>query len=258
MEDELGVALFHHQGRRLSLTSEGMLLRRRAEEILELVDKTEQELLEQEEQLEGTVVVGHGEYRAMDELADCMADFSKSYPHVRFLTFSATGDVIKGRIDRGLVDVGLVAEPIDVDSYDYIEISGTEQSAVFMRADDPLAGKEFITPKDLEGKPLMLPNRYQSQYRNWMGSCFDEKNVRYLVTLPAMGAVLASKGLAYMFAIKDCLPFCDPNKLVMRPLENGMRSRCLLVWKRGQPFSRAAEKFIQHSKCFLGMEKISN
>lgn len=258
MESDLGVELFRHQGRRLLLTSEGMLLRRRAEEIFELVDKTEQELLEQEEQLEGTVVVGHGEYRAMDDLADCMADFSKRYPHVRFLLFSATGDVIKGRMDRGLIDVGLVTEPIDVENYDYIQINGVERSGVFMRADDPLAQKEFITPEDLAGKPLMLPNRYQSQYRNWMGPWFEEKNIRYLGTLPTMGAILASKGLAYMIAVEDCLPFCDPAKLVMRPLEGNMHNRCLLAWKRGQPFSRAAEKFIEHAKCFLGMKEISD
>lgn len=254
MEDELGVKLFVHQGRRLTLTSEGMLLRRRAEEILELVDKTEQELLEQEEQLEGTVVIGHGEYGAMEVLADCMAAFSAKYPHVRFLTFSATGDVIKERMDRGLIDVGLVLEPIPVEDYDYIRLEPGEDYGVFLRPDDPLARKEAISPADLAGKPLCLPHRYQSKLRNWLGPYFQEENVRFLGTLPTMGGVLAAKGLGYVLAIQGCLPFCDPAKLVMRPLADVPPDRCLLAWRRGQPFSRAAETFIRHTKCFLSMD----
>lgn len=255
MEDELGVKLFEHQNRRLLLTSEGMLLRRRAEEILELVDRTEQELVEQEAQLEGTVVIGHGEYGAMDALADCMADFSRRYPRVRFLLFSATGDVIKERMDRGLVDLGLVMEPIAVDSYDFIRLDHWERYGVFMTPDDPLAQKEVIAPEDLVGKPLVLPNRYQSQFRNWMGPCFQEENVRYLGTLPTMGGVLAAKKQGYLLAIQDCLPFCDREKLVVRPIAGDLRWRCLLAWKRSQPFSRAAEKFIGHAKCFFGTGK---
>lgn len=256
-EDELGVKLFYHQGRKLYLTNEGILLRRRAEEILELVDKTEQELLEQEEQLEGTVVIGHGEYSAMEILADCMSSFLEKYPLVRFLLYSATGDVIKERIDRGLVDIGLVMEPISVDNYDYIPLDCWEEYGVFMAPDDPLAQKKVIAPEDMAGKSLILPNRYQSQFRNWMGPYFREDNVHYLGTLPTMGGVLAAKKLGYLLAIQSCLPFCDPSKLVSRPMTGDLRGRCLLAWKRGQPVSRATDKFIEHLNCFLGINQVS-
>lgn len=258
LEDDLGVKLFYHQGRKMYLTNEGMLLRRRAEEIFELVDKTEQELLEQEEQIEGTIVVGHGDYGTMDILADCMADFSIRYPRVRFAMFNGSGDVIKERMDRGLIDVGLLLEPISTDNYNFIRLSDLEQYAAFMRPEDPLAEKGLITPADLEGKPLIVSQRYENQVRNWMGPYFREGQIRYLITLPSMGAVLASKGWGYMLTIQRCLPTCDPATLVSRTMTGDLHWRSLLAWKNGQPFSRATEKFIEHAKCFLSINQTTD
>ena len=257
LEDELGVRLFEHQGRKISLTSSGMLLRRRAEEILELVDKTEQEVGQQEEDLHGTIAIGAGETAVLDIMADCLADFSKSYPHVRYELFSGTANVVKEKMDHGVLDIGLLLEPIDLDKYDYVQINVVERSGIFMRPDDPLAEKEIITPEDMAGKPLIIPSRYQSKIINWMGPYYREENLRYLITLPTMGAVLAAKGYGYMITIQGCSPFQDPKRLIVKPLSNELASGSVLAWKRGQPFSRVTEKFIEHAKCFLSMNEFS-
>ena len=250
LEDELGVKLFAHRGRRIVLTEEGLLLRRRAEEILELVDRTEQELSQSEETVQGTVVVGTGEIGALQKLVRCITAFSALHPQVRFSFFSAPADVVKDRMDRGLIDVGLLMEPVSVEKYDYVRTNISEQMAVFMRPDDPLARKEEIAPEDLAGKTLIVPPRSENRIRNWMGDCFREEDVRFHINLPTPGAILAADGQGYMIVPQNGLPLCDPQKLVARPLKAGMELQSLLAWKRGQPFGQAAEKFIDHVKCF--------
>ena len=255
LEYELGVKLFEHRGRRIVLTADGLLLRRRAEEILELVDKTEQEMGQHEENLQGTIHIGHGEFSSMNVLADCIAEFSKAYPLVRISFFSGTADVVKERMDRGLIDISLLMEPISLDKYDYIRLNVIERESVFMCPDDPLAEKPVITPEDLAGKPLIISHRQENTLINWMGPYYQEDNVRYTLTLPTIGAVLVVKRQGYMIAVQDSIPFRDTSRLIAVPIAGGHEFHSVLAWKRGQPFSRAAEKFIEHAKCFLGIDQ---
>ncbi len=248
LEYELGVSLFEHQGRGVVLTEDGILLRRRAEEILELVDKTERELSHSEETIMGNITVGYGEIRSMHRLAEYIASFCEFYPLVRFSLFSGTADIVKERMDHGLIDVGLMMEPIDAEMYDYIRMEETERMAVFLRPGDPLAGEEAIRPEQLAGKPLILPHRYLNIMRNWMGPYFQEENVRFVQNLPAMGAILTAMGQGYMLSIEEALPFRDPAKLIAVPMAGGQELHSILAWKRGQPFGQAAESFIRHLK----------
>lgn len=118
MEEEIGVKLFHRGTRKISLTNEGALLRRRAEEILQLVDKTEEELIEQEEQVEGKISIGCGEIASVRLLPALFRSFREKYPRVSFDIFTATADLVKEQMDRGLLDLGLLLEPVDVEKYD--------------------------------------------------------------------------------------------------------------------------------------------
>ena len=255
LEDELGVKLFAHQGRRIVLTADGLLLRRRAEEILELVDKTEQELGQPEEIVQGTVVVGTGEIGALQMLTNCITEFAAQYPLVHFSFFSAPADVVKDRMDRGLIDVGLLMEPISVEKYDYVRTNFVEQMAVFMPPNDPLAQSEAVKPQDLAGKKLIIPLRSEDRLRNWMGSLFQEENVQYRINLPTPGAILAAAGHGYLLVPQHGIPLCDPQRLTARPLNPKLELQSLLAWKRGQPFGQAAEKFIAYANCFWGIDK---
>lgn len=169
LEGELGVTLFSRGTRKISLTSEGMLLKRRAEEILELVDKTEQEMARQEELVEGTVAVGCGDLLAVQTLGELIRSFIQKYPRVTFDLYTATADHIKERMDRGVTDIGLLLEPVEMDKYEHIRLNRKESWGVAMRPDDPLAGKEKIRPEDLKGRPLILPRRLslQSELASW-------------------------------------------------------------------------------------------
>jgi len=255
MEEELGVKLLERGARKISLTNEGLLLRRRAEEILQLVDKTEQELIEQEEQVEGKIAIGCGEIASVQLLPELFEAFRKKYPRVTFDLYTATADHIKDRMDRGLVDVGLLLEPIDIEKYEYIRLNQKERWVVLMQPGSPLAEKEAVTAEDLAALPLILPRRLsvQSEVANWFGDSFDKLNVLFTSNLSSNASVMVEHGLACSIAIEGLIPRWDQTKVTYRPIDPPLTATSVLAWKRGQPFSVAAAKFIAFAKCFLSM-----
>lgn len=255
MEEEVGVKLFHRGARRIELTNEGILLRRRAEEILQLVDKTEKELIEQEEQVEGKISIGCGEIAAVQVLPKLIKTFREKYPQVTFDIFTATADLVKEQMDKGLLDIGLLLEPVDMEKYDFIRLDVKEKWVVLMRPDSPLAEKEFVTAKDLSELPLILPRRMnvQNELASWFGDYYDSLNVIFTSNLSTNSAIMVSNGLAYSLVIEGAVPFRDQSKVTYRPLSPSLTATSVLAWKRGQPFSLAASKFIGHIKCFLGI-----
>ncbi len=253
LEGELGVTLFSRGTRKISLTSEGMLLKRRAEEILELVDKTEQEMARQEELVEGTVAVGCGDLLAVQTLGELIRSFIQKYPRVTFDLYTATADHIKERMDRGVTDIGLLLEPVEMDKYEHIRLNRKESWGVAMRPDDPLAGKEKIRPEDLKGRPLILPRRLslQSELASWFGEDYRELQVRFTSNLNSSSSIMVCAGLGYSLAVEGSLAFWDREKIVFRPLSPALSATSALAWKRNQPFAPAAEKFIAHVRSSL-------
>lgn len=258
LEDEVGVKLFHRGAKKITLTNEGILLRRRAEEILALVDRTEQELIEQDELVEGRIVIGGGELAAMQELPEIIRSFREKYPLVTFDIFTGNADLVKEQMEKGLIDISVLLEPIDMEKFDFIRLKGKEQWAVLMRPDDPLAEKESITAKDLENAPLILPRRtnIQNELVNWLGDSFQESQVLFTSNLSTNGALMVQKGLAYSLVIEGSVPFWDKDKITFRPLSPKLTANSVLAWKKQQPFSLAVTKFIQHMQCFLGIRQV--
>ena len=260
MEEEVGVKLFNRGSRRITLTNEGILLRRRAEEILQLVDKTEKELIEQEEQVEGKISIGCGEIAAVQVLPNLIKTFREKYPQVTFDIFTATADLVKEQMDKGLLDIGLLLEPVDMEKYDFIRLEVKEKWVVLMRPDSPPAEKETVTAKDLSALPLILPRRMnvQSELASWFGNYYDDLNIVFTSNLSTNSAIMVTGGLAYSLVIEGAVPFWDQSKVTYRPLDPPLTATSVLAWKRGQPFSLAATKFIEHIKCFLGIARHKN
>lgn len=258
LEEEVGVKLFHRGARRITLTNEGILLRRRAEEILDLVDRTERELVEQEELVEGRIVIGCGELAAVQILPEAIEVFHKKYPLVSYDIFTASADLVKEQMEKGLIDMGVLLEPIDMEKFDFIRLVGKERWVVLMRPDDPLADKEAVSAKDLENLPLILPRRtnVQNELSNWLGDSFQSAKVLFTSNLSTNGALMVQKGLAYSIAIEGSVPFWNKEKIAYRPLCPELKANSVLAWKKQQPFSLAASKFIEHLKCFLSISGI--
>lgn len=256
MEEEVGVRLFERGTRKIKLTNEGILLRRRAEEIIQLVDITERELVEQNEQVEGKISIGCGEMAAVRMLSELIRTFRETYTRVSFDIFTATADLVKEQMDKGLIDIGLLLEPVDMEKYDFIRLDMKENWVVLMRPDDPLAKKENVTAEDLLPLPLILPRRMgvQSELASWFGDYYGKLNVVFTSNLSTNGAVMVEAGLAYSLVIEGAVLW-DQSKITYRPLSPALTATSVLAWKRGQPFSLAATKFINHIKCFLSMDE---
>ena len=255
LEEELGVKLMERGARKIVLTSEGILLRRRAEELIALADKTEQEFASQSETLEGRISIGSGEIGAVSALARCCEAFHEKYPLVTFDLLTANADVVKEQMDKGLLDVGLLLEPVDMDKYDYIRMTEREEWGVLMRPDDPLAARNSLTAAELSALPLILPRRLsvQSELANWFGSEYPHLDVRFTSNLSTNAAVMVHQGIGYALVIRGSLPFCDEQEIVFRPLSPALGASSVLAWRRQQPFSLATTKFTSFTKCFLSM-----
>lgn len=258
LEEEVGVKLFHRGARRITLTNEGILLRRRAEEILSLVDRTEQELIEQEELVEGRIVIGCGELAAVQVLSEMIASFHEKYPLVSYDIFTANADLVKEQMEKGLIDIGVLLEPIDMEKFEFIRLTGKERWGVLMRSDDPLAKKEVVGAKDLENLPLILPRRtnVQNELSNWLGDSFQSAKVLFTSNLSTNGAIMVEKGLAYSIIIEGSVPYLDKEKIAYRPLYPELTANSVLAWKKQQPFGLAVRKFIESAKHFLVMSGI--
>lgn len=250
LEDDMGVKLFDRGPRKIHLTNEGILLRRRAEEILELVDKTERELAEQEEQIEGNVSIGCGDVKAVELLLELIRTFREKYPRVTFDLYTATADHVKARMDRGITDLGLLLEPIDMGKYEFIRLDQEERWVVAMHPESPLAKKKKVTARDLADVPLVMPHRLnvRSELASWFGDYYEGLHVLFTSNLPSNSSVIVRHGLAYALLIGGTLSYWDQTKITYRPLEPELKATCVLAWKRQQPFGMAAEKFIAHSK----------
>lgn len=258
LEEDVGVKLFHRGTRKIALTNEGILLRRRAEEIIELIDITERELVEQDEMIEGKISIGCGELASVEILAGIFDKFSKKYPRVTYDLFTATADHIKERMDNGLTDIGLLLEPVDMDKYDFMRLDVKERWVVLMRPDDALAGKEYVTAADLSELPIIMARRsnVKNELANWFGEYYKDLHVLFTSNLSTNGAIMVQRGLGYSLVVEGSVPHWDRAKICYRKLYPELVSTSVMAWKRGQPFGPATAKFIEYIKCSLGMDSV--
>ena len=245
LEEELGVKLFRRGNHNILLTDEGMLLKRRAQELVSLAEKTKREL-SHDEQVNGVVSIGSGELKSMQFLSDIIVSFRQKYPKVKFEIYSGNSDNIKERIERGLLDLGLLLEPVDIGKYDFVRTNVKEEWCAIVNETSPLAKKEVLTPQDFGNTPLILTRRelVQNLIYNWLGEYANEDNMVASGNLLYNMAVLAKAASGAIIAVKlDC----EYKGLKYVPLSPKIESDTVLVWKKTQTFSRATEAFIKYT-----------
>lgn len=246
MEEELGVKLFRRGRHNILLTEEGMLLRRRAQEILDLTEKTENELRNGEDSVSGVISIGCGETRNMEPLAEMMASFQRKYPEAGFDIYTAIADDVKERLENGTLDLGLLLEPVEISQYHFLRMPLKERWGALMRKDSPLSRKERITPEDLAGVPLIVAKRQsvRNVLENWFGQRAEKLWVASTMNLSHNNqSVLVESGMGVALTMEF------PNNseaLCMRPLEPEIVGGCVLVWKKNQAVPAAVARFIGH------------
>lgn len=248
LEDDFGIQLFLRGKNGITLTDEGLLLRRRAEEIVELAEKTERELAAHEETIAGEITIGSGELAAVRLLPPLFKSFKEKYPNVTFDMYTGNADQIKQRLDNGLTDIGILLEPVEIEKYNFIRFSVRERWVVAMRADDPLAKNKNITINDLVSLPLIFVKRQsiRNELESWFREYIDDINIVATSNMSTNALILVEQGFGYALVVEGSLPFLDNSKICYRPLSPERTTTSVLAWKKNQPFSPAVKRFLDH------------
>ncbi len=247
LEEELGTTLFVRTNRNVTLTRDGMRLRRRAQEIVELMDRTREEFENLDEDISGDVCIGSGETHAMRALARVAIDVRREHPGVRYHLFSGNADDVAERLDRGLLDFGVVIDPADLHKYDFLRIPGSDSWGLLMPADHPLAAKESVSPGDLDGVPLLVSRQSMvaGDLARWLGGDFDRLEIAATYNLVFNAAIMVEQGMGCALTLDHLVGSMDVGGLCFRPLAPKVESGLNLVWKKYQVFSPAAEAFLR-------------
>lgn len=247
LERELGVTLTLRSKNGLKLTEEGMLFRQRAQEIIELADRLEKGFAERQKDISGMVVIGASEVGGSLTLAKLIKEFSEKYPAVQFTLYNETVDNIKDRLDKGLVDIGLLLEPIDVTKYDYVRLDQQDTWGLLLWDDHPLAEKESLTAEDVVSCPLLLPLRenIRAEILHWLGREENDLKIPMFYTLLSNAALMVAEGLGCAFCMDGALAIRSDPCLRFIPLEPRRRTHSVLVWRKNNLFSPATSLFIQ-------------
>lgn len=250
MEDELGKQLLIRGNRRVTLTEEGMILRKRAEEILELVKKAEDEISQTDDIIAGDITVGAGETDGIRFLTRAAQELQKDYPLVHFHIVSGDGITVTEDLDKGLIDFGLIFGNVDESKYEYISAPYQDTWGVMMRRDSPLAKKKSITAKDLEGLPLIVSRQalQKSELRQFFSGNMDKINVAATYNLLFNGSLMVDEGMGCAICFDKIINVSGDSNLCFRPLEPKITAKMYVVWKRYQVLTKAAELFLQKLK----------
>lgn len=254
LEEELGHQLLIRKSHRVVLTQEGVLLRKRAEEILSMVDKTEAEFASMENTVTGDVYIGGGEPQAIRQVAELIRGIRERYPGIHYHLHSGNAEDVTDRLDKGLLDFGILIQPADITKYDYINLPAKDIWGVVMRKDSPLAGKTVIEKEDLLGLPLicsrqvMAPRQGRNAFADWFGKDYENLDIVTTYNLVYNAAIMVEAGVGYALTLDKLTNTSEDSALCFRPLQPGLESGLNLVWKKYQVFSPAAELFLNTLK----------
>lgn len=247
LEDELGKQLFIRGNRKIVLTEEGMILRKRAEEVLDLIQKTEKEIAVTDDVIEGDVYIGAGETDAVRYLAKAARELQENYPDVRYhISSGDTTDILES-LDKGLIDFGLIFSVVDTSKYEYIKFPVVDDYGILMRTDSPLADKSAISPEDIWDKPLMFNRNTQDGdlLTSWMKKNLSEIHIASTYNLLFNASLMVEEGLGYSFALNKVINVSGNPNLCFKPLDPPLQVGMNLLWKKYQYFSKPAQKFLE-------------
>jgi DNA-binding transcriptional LysR family regulator len=250
LEEELGVELFSREKQRIVLTENGILFRQRALEITDLLDKTKKELESPKKELSGDIYIGAGEMESMEYLMKLVAEFRSRYPKVCFHIFSGNADAISDKIDKGLIDFGMVMEPASIEKYESIKMNCHNHWGIQMPITSTLAQKSSIVPGDLTKIPLILSSRnsVSSLLAKWNGTPEESLNIVGTFDLFYNSAVMVKAGIGYSVSLSGLLKNSGISGLCFRPLEPAIETCSVIVWKKYQLYSPTTTKFLEYLK----------
>lgn len=251
LEKELGQKLFIRGNHSVSLTPEGIILRKRAQEIIDLVGKTETEFTSFKDEVMGDIFIGSGETKSIKLITDIMKTLKKDYPKIKFHIVSGdSGDLVE-RLDKGLLDFCVLIQPFNLEKYDYIDLGEKDTWGLLLRKDDPLADKKSIKIEDLMELPLIISRQAirktdeNNVFLNWFGNNFENLNIAGTYNLIYNAAIMTEDRIGYAMGLDKLINTTANTSLCFRPLNPKLEVGISVVWKKNQVFSRPAKLFLE-------------
>ena len=249
LERDIGKKLFNRKNYKIELTDEGALFKKRAEEIIDMVEKTRDEFKSSDKIIAGNIRIGGGETHAIELITKIMLNIQKDYPNIQYHLYSGNSDDVSEKLDKGLLDFGIFIEPAGILKYDYIKIPAKDTWGVLMRKDSKLAKRQFITKNDLINIPIIcsrqpIYNRAsENKFLEWFQSDFDKLNIVATYNLIYNASIMVKSGIGYAVCL-DKLINTHGSSLCFVPLKPKLEAELNIVWKKGQIFSPASRIFL--------------
>ncbi len=238
------------RNKKILLTEDGKLLKARAQEIVELANKTEAEFLVDEKDISGDIYIGGGESDAMRIVAKTAKKLSKKYPNIKYHLYSGNGEDVTEKLNKGLLDFGLFIEPIDKKEYGFIQLPQNDRWGLLMKKDSPLASKDYIVPADLIDLPILTSRQYlvKNLISGWLGYDFDKLNVVGTYNLLFNASIMVEEGFGYALCIDKLINLSGDSNLCFKPLRPKLEVGVLIAWKKNQVLSKCAKLFLEYLK----------
>lgn len=246
LENEIGAKLFIRGNRRVTLTETGRVLKKRAEEIVDLYNKTQAELKMPQDEIVGEITIGSGESYALSSVVKVVKNMQAEYPKVKFNIFSGDSGIISEKLDNGLIDFGVFIEPFDVTKYDYLRLPLQDTWGILMRKDSPLAQKDKITPEDLWDLPLIRSRQSlgKNKITEWFKKNEDELNIVATYNLLYNASIMVREGIGYAVTLDKIINITDSSDLIFKPLYPELKSYLNIAWKKYSSIPKCAEMFL--------------
>lgn len=250
LERELGQKLFVRGSKSVTLTPEGMVLRRRAQEIMELVEKTENEFFSIKDDVSGDIFIGAGETKTIKLIADVMKTLQKKYQKIKFHIVSGDSEDLSEKLDKGILDFCIFIEPFVPDKYNYINLSEKDTWGILLKQDDPLAKKESIKVEDIINLPILISRQaIKKSFENnpildWFGDNFDKMHIAGTYNLLYNAAIMTENEIGYALGLDRLIADTLNSPLTFRPLNPKLQVCVSIAWKKNQVFSKAAKLFL--------------
>ena len=246
LEDELGKKLFTRHSFSIALTEEGVLLRNRAEDLVSMADKIEQEFLSLDDITGGDLYFGLAESWQIRHLAREIREFKKMYPDLRYHITSGDTEQVTEKLDKGLLDFAAIFEMPDERKYNYIPFPEADYFGVIVPADSALAEKDCITAEDLAGLPLFTSEQsWENDIRPWAKEHFPRLRLDGSFRLAYNGSMFAREGLGILLTLNNLIDTSPESGLVFRPLTPHLEMKMYLIWNKYQSFTPIAERFLK-------------
>ena len=246
LENEIGQPLFIRNSRSVTLTEAGHILRKRAHDIILLMDKTKHELNALNDEISGEIYIGAAESKLVSELHTVLKDLRVSYPNIHFTFSSGNSFSVEKNLDKGLIDFGIFLTPAECSKYETLYLPGHDVWGLYMRKDDPLCEKEFITPDDLPGLPLLVSRQLMSAcegsfFTQWLGDhSVNELNIISYYDLVRNMALMVNQQMGYLLSIDYIVNTSESSIFTFRPLSPQLETRAIIAWRKTQYFSKPA------------------